>query len=117
MAQKPAWVEVRDLAAPPELTLIRQLDAGESEAIQLAMDLKADALIMDERAGRDMAASRRITVIGILGVLLESYRRGTIHSPTARNSNWRKCFAGAAFHGFSLSRNINRVSSTCVHTR
>jgi predicted nucleic acid-binding protein len=82
MAQRPAWIEVRDLVAPPELALLGQLDAGEAEAIQLTIDLKAGTLILDERTGRAMAAARHIRVIGILGILLESYRRGAIQSPT-----------------------------------
>jgi predicted nucleic acid-binding protein len=81
MAQRPTWIEVRDLAAPPELALLGHLDAGEAEAIQLTIDLKAGALIMDERSGREMAAARHIRVIGILGILLESYRRGTVRAP------------------------------------
>ena len=80
MAQRPAWIDVRDLVAPPELALLQHLDAGEAEAIQLAINLNADLLIMDERSGREVATTRHITVVGILGILLESYRRGAVRS-------------------------------------
>jgi predicted nucleic acid-binding protein len=40
-------------------------------------------LIMDERRGRQMASRRGITVIGVLGMLRESYRRGFIDNPIA----------------------------------
>src|SRR5437016_3039950 len=36
MTEKPSWLEVRDLLHDPELDLVRQLDQGECEAIQLA---------------------------------------------------------------------------------
>ena len=74
MAHPPTWIEVRDLSAPPGTPLIRHLDSGEAEAIQLATDLIAGALIMDERIGRGMAKARNIPVIGILGILLEPLR-------------------------------------------
>ncbi|HTW81511.1 MAG TPA: hypothetical protein VME23_18340 [Terracidiphilus sp.] len=47
----PAWLEVRmvSTAAAPELM---QLDVGEREAIQLALESGADALLMDETEGR-----------------------------------------------------------------
>ena len=99
MAQRPAWIELRDLAAPPELALLGNLDAGEAEAIQLAIDLKAGALIMDERTGREMAAARHIRVIGILGILLESYRRGIVQSPTEIVSQLQA-------QGFRVSRRL-----------
>lgn len=99
MARRPEWIEVHDLAASPEIALVRQLDGGEAEAIQLAMDLHAGTLIMDERSGREMAANRRITVIGILGVLLESFRRGTIDSPADIVNQLQR-------QGFRISRRL-----------
>jgi predicted nucleic acid-binding protein len=50
----------------PELDF---LDAGESHAIRLVQQLEADALIIDDRAGRSEAMRRGIVVIGTLGVL------------------------------------------------
>lgn len=45
------------------------LDRGESEAIILAEELKADWLLIDERLGRKAASERGLSVIGLLGVL------------------------------------------------
>jgi predicted nucleic acid-binding protein len=78
---RPTWLEIRDLPQPPDLELTRRLDRGEAEAIRLAMDLRADFLLMDERRGRQMATARGIIVIGVLGILLESYRRRRIQHP------------------------------------
>lgn len=46
-----------------------QLDAGESEAILLADKLK-HILLIDERAGRNMAKSMGLDIIGLVGLLL-----------------------------------------------
>jgi len=45
------------------------LDAGEREAIQLASELQADLLLMDDREGRSFAIRRQLPVTGTLGVL------------------------------------------------
>jgi len=81
MTEKPVWLAVRNLLHDPELDLARQLDRGECEAIQLAMDVHADFLLIDERRGRTMATERGIIVLGILGILIESYRRGHVQNP------------------------------------
>ena len=82
MAHAPAWLETRDLARSPESEFVRLLDQGEAEAIQLAIDLKADYLLIDERRGRQIATARGLTVIGALGILIESHRQGRIQNPS-----------------------------------
>ena len=61
--------------------MARRLDPGEAEAIQLAIDVRADFLLIDERRGRQMAAGRGVTVIGALAIVLESYRRNYVDDP------------------------------------
>lgn len=58
--------------------LLKQIDRGEAEAIVLAAEARADFLLMDEVAGRQIARERGIPVVGLLGVLVESKRRGLI---------------------------------------
>ena len=101
MAQRPPWLKVREVQTTPDAELIGQLDPGEAEAIQLAQELRADALIMDERRGRQVAAGRGITVIGVLGMLRESYRRGFIDNPIALAAQLRSL-------GFRTSRALTR---------
>jgi uncharacterized protein len=58
------------------------VDACEAEAIELALELHADRLLMDERKGRKLAVQEGISVIGLLGVVLLAKRKGLI--PSAR---------------------------------
>jgi predicted nucleic acid-binding protein len=81
MEQCPAWLHVRELRAQPAQELLRTLDRGEAEAIQLAMETRADFVLMDERLGRRIAASLGLTVIGALGLLRESYRQHFLAEP------------------------------------
>jgi len=75
----PDWLEVH-LVSRNNPALAR-LGAGEREAILLAQELKADALIIDERAGRNDASRRSLRVIGTLGVLDSAAERGLINLP------------------------------------
>ena len=69
------------LKSPPPSDLIATLDRGESEAIQLARETLPDFILMDERLGRRAAAAFGLTVIGALGLLRESFRRGYVAEP------------------------------------
>jgi len=50
------------------------LHRGEAEAIALAADLKADAIIIDEQEGRELATHAGLYVTGVLGILLRAKR-------------------------------------------
>ena len=58
------------------------VDAGEAEAIELAKELHADRLLIDERKGRKLAVREGIPVIGLLGIVLLAKRRQLL--PSAR---------------------------------
>jgi predicted nucleic acid-binding protein len=60
--------------------LLGALDLGEAEAIVLAQELHADVLLMDERAGREIAVREGVRVVGLMGVLLAAKRQGLIPS-------------------------------------
>lgn len=62
--------------------LSRDLDRGEAESIALALELKADLVLLDEREGRRMARRLGLDVIGVLGILLEAKHNNYI--PTIR---------------------------------
>lgn len=75
------WIETRKLynRALASVTEM-ELDGGEAEAIALAVELKADLLLMDEQKGRAVAARLGLKFIGLLGVLIEAKHNGLIHS-------------------------------------
>lgn len=55
-----------------------ELDEGESEAIALAVELKANLLVIDESPGRAIAAQLGIKITGVLGILLSAKSKGLI---------------------------------------
>jgi len=73
------WVEVKQVS-DKELVkrFSRILDAGESEAIALAKELKADVLLIDEWEGRRIAIEEGLKVTGVIGILLEAKRQKII---------------------------------------
>jgi predicted nucleic acid-binding protein len=57
------------------------LDAGELEAICLAQEIKAAAVLMDDRAGRNAAIHCGLAVIGTIGLLEQASARGLLDLP------------------------------------
>jgi uncharacterized protein len=75
----PTWVQTHPLTHPQASEEMRKrLDPGESEAICLAIELNADAVLMDESEGRSIAQARGLRTIGILGILIEARRKGLL---------------------------------------
>ena len=66
-------VEVVDLNSVELLRRATGLDAGESEAIILSDELKADILLMDEAKGRMVAKQMGLTIMGTIGILMTAY--------------------------------------------
>lgn len=57
--------------------LLDTLDAGEAQAIVLVRKLHCGVL-MDEKRGRQVALRRNIPVVGVLGILLQAKREGSL---------------------------------------
>lgn len=71
------WVERRSVINTPLVEALRRdLDLGEAETIALALELKADLVLMDEREGRHAAQRLGLTTLGVVGVLLDTKRQG-----------------------------------------
>lgn len=65
------WITTRSVSDESAVVALREiLDPGEAEAIVLAEELGADALIIDERKGRSLARQQGLRIIGLLGVLV-----------------------------------------------
>lgn len=72
----PPWMSERHVPTIPKLAMA--LDAGEREAIALALHISADVIILDDLIGRRRAAQLGLDVIGSAGILLQARRRGLI---------------------------------------
>ncbi len=75
------WIQTQSLTnsqLADQLQQERGLDAGEANAIALALELQADDLLIDERLGRQEAIQLGLSIIGILGVLLIAKQRSLI---------------------------------------
>src|SRR6185437_5984546 len=67
----PAWISTAATANVVSSGL-EKLQAGERAAIILAESIKADLVLLDEKAARRVATERGVRVSGLLGVLGEA---------------------------------------------
>jgi uncharacterized protein len=75
------WIQTQEVSNESLAQLLKQtLDRGEAEAIALAIEMKADWTLLDEREGRKVAKSLGLKVTGILGILLRAKEQGEIES-------------------------------------
>lgn len=75
------WIEIcqaSDRQLVENLQNECHLDRGESEAIALALEIKAEQLLIDERLGRREAVKRGLSITGLLGILLVAKHRGLV---------------------------------------
>lgn len=76
---KASWINVQTVTNKLAVELLRErLDAGESEAIVLAMESKTNLLLMDDARGRRISKVRGIKLIGTLGVLVVAKEYGLV---------------------------------------
>jgi predicted nucleic acid-binding protein len=98
----PEWLTVREVpvGAPLELeAALHLLDEGEREAILLALQEESRLLLIDERAGRQVAESLGIASVGVLGILVLAGGEGMI--------DLRVAFDALAWTNFRMSRRIS----------
>ena len=96
----PSWITEGPLTQPigPQI-LHASLGPGESEAISLALEVRARWVILDDRPARRLAAALNLPVIGTLGVLLASKRRGFLLAV-------RPCIDALVNHGFRVAPDL-----------
>ena len=80
IAAHPAWLEVRT-ANMSFFTAQKKLGAGESEAIALAKELNADALLTDDRDATKEARRNNLTVYSTLLILDEAAEQDLLDLP------------------------------------
>lgn len=76
MAHPPAWFSIRAPHTTVNPTMLRH--RGERDAISLAQEIHADALLLDEEKARAEALALGVAVIGTAGVLQRAADQGLI---------------------------------------
>lgn len=93
MLRAPDWLTIHPSPELGEDRSLEGLDAGERAAILLAIALKGDLLLMDERAGAATARAEGLAVTGTIGVLDLGSRAGLISLrevfPRLQRTNFR----------------------------
>ena len=80
IADPPVWLEILPPTQSPDSALLEaELDAGECDAILLAVELAADQVIIDDMDGRREAERRHLLVTGTVGVLRAASARGLVN--------------------------------------
>lgn len=75
----PTWIRVCHASERSRVNrLLQELDAGEAEAIILALERNAELLLMDELRGRSVARRLGIPIVGTIGVLIEAKRKSLV---------------------------------------
>jgi len=75
------WLRVKRVEDQALVKILqRDLDDGEAEAIALALQMKANRVLLDEREGRRVAKSLGLKVTGVLGILLRAKHEGHLPS-------------------------------------
>jgi hypothetical protein len=106
IARAPGWLDVRPAHPGADDVAVAKLDEGERAAIALALAVKAELVLMDDREGVGIARVRGLAVTGTLGVLDLAARRGLIDLAAALErleattsslpAGTARCVAGAA---------------------
>lgn len=93
IANPPAWLDVHETPARQfGQGSVEGLDEGETAAIALAVSLRADLLLMDDRKAVIVARGKGLRVTGTLGVLDIAAQRGLVNFAQAVNRLRRTTF-------------------------
>ena len=80
-ASQAGWIRI---VAPTDELLVRllerDLDAGESEVIALALEKQADLILLDESEARRIADRYGLAKTGVIGLLTRARREGLVDS-------------------------------------
>jgi len=79
--QQANWIDVQacsDFQLLASIKAQKDIHLGKAEALCRALELHADAILLDDAAGRDLARYYQLPFIGVLGILLKAKTLGHI---------------------------------------
>jgi predicted nucleic acid-binding protein len=77
------WIMIEKIKNPKKLRHLHLLvDAGEANAILLALERKARMLIIDDKKGRKTAKNLKLAIVGTGGILIAAKRAGYLKEVT-----------------------------------
>ena len=106
-AVEAGWLQAVSL--PPSAPYpgeLHGLDAGETEALRLALAINADRVLMDEKEGRQRATKLGVRTIGVIGILIVARQTRRIESLANEIARLRReagFFVGRALEGQALA--------------
>ena len=75
------WIKVEKVKNQDIVrVLLAQIDYGEAEVIALALEKKADLVLLDEKEAREVAERLGFRILGTVGLLIWAKREGLIKS-------------------------------------
>jgi len=93
------WMEIRPVREPLIARSMFALGRGEAEAITLALEIKADVVLLDDRKARRAAQFLGVPLMGTVGVLRLALEAG-------RLEDWDGIIEKLEVHGFRISTRI-----------
>lgn len=94
-------MEVENVKSVNILRAVTGLDAGESEALIMYDEQKAELLLMDERKGRSIAKQLGIRHIGTAGILMLAYDKNMIQAEKVKG-----CIDSMLINGIRLDKKV-----------
>jgi len=80
--QNAQWIQIQSVEPTSNLEpLLLGLDSGELQVILLALSIKPDWVIIDEKLGRRVAQAMGLPVKGTVGILLAGFYAGYLSKP------------------------------------
>lgn len=77
------WITIKRPVSELALPLIKDMGAGETQVLMLALEMRDAVVILDDLLARRLAENLDLRLTGTLGLILDAKKRGIIESVTS----------------------------------